>query len=252
MDGGVEAAALDGPYADNPHYSGNVYWKTDDLVQVVTASVARGWRFGIHAVGERAVEGVLDAYEQVLHDNPAIPSDMLVIEHAILATPEQRARAIRLGIPVTVQHPVVYTMAAEMVTKWGPERAARATPIGAWIKEAGPRKSLFSAGSDYPAAGGEPMLALWGMATRGTRKSGVLGPEYAVERYEAVELYTRTGAELLGEHDRLGTLQAGRLADLAAYRADPITCPIDDVPALRPVLTIIGGRSMLDPETVLA
>jgi predicted amidohydrolase YtcJ len=252
MDGGVEAAALDGSYADNPHYSGNVYWKTDDLVQVVTASVTRGWRFGIHAVGERAVGGVLDAYEQVLHDNPAIPSDMLVIEHAILATPEQRARAISLGIPVTVQHPVVYTMAAEMVTKWGSERAARATPIGAWIKEGGPGSTLFSAGSDYPAARGEPMLALWGMATRGTRKSGILGPEYAIDRYTAVELYTRTGAELLGEHDRLGTLQPGRLADLAAYRADPITCLIDDVPALRPAFTLVGGRSVHDPEAVLA
>jgi predicted amidohydrolase YtcJ len=251
MDGGVEAAALDGPYADNPQYAGTVYWKIEDLVEVVTAGVTRGWRFGIHAVGERAVQGVLDAYEQVLQANPAISPEMLVIEHAILATAEQRARAIRLGIPVTVQHPVVYTMAAEMVTKWGPERAARATPIGAWLNEGGPGNTRISAGSDYPAAGGDPLLALWGMATRGTRKSGILGPEYAIDRYAAVELYTMTGAELLGEHDRLGTLQPGRLADLAAYRADPITCPIDDVPALRPAFTLIGGRVVHDPEELL-
>jgi predicted amidohydrolase YtcJ len=252
MDGGVEAAALDGPYADNPGYSATAYWKIEDLVEVVTAAVTRGWRFGIHCVGERAVQGVLDAYEQVLQDNPAISSDMLVIEHAILATAEQRARAIRLSIPITVQHPVVYTMAAEMVAKWGPERAARATPIGAWLKEGGPAKTLLSAGSDYPAAGGEPMRALWGMATRGTRKSGILGPEYAIDRYTAMELYTTAGAELLGEQDRLGTLQAGRLADLAAYRADPLTCPIDDVPAVHPAFTLIGGRVVHDPEKALA
>lgn len=252
MDGGVEAAALAEPFTDNPHYSGNVYWKVDDLVEVVTAGVTRGWRFGIHTVGERAVQGVLDAYERVLHDNPGISPDMLVIEHALLATAEQRARAIRLGIPVTVQHPLVFTMGAEMVAKWGPERAARAMPIGAWLKEGGSRTTHISAGSDYPAAGGEPMLALWGMATRGTRKSGILGPEYAIDRYTAMELYTVAGAQLLGQHDRLGTLQPGRLADLAAYRSDPITCPIDDVPALRPSFTMIGGRPVHDPEQMLA
>jgi predicted amidohydrolase YtcJ len=142
-------------------------------------------------------------------------------------------------------------MAAEMVTKWGPERAARATPIGAWLDEGGAGKSLLSAGSDYPAAGGEPMLALWGMATRGTRKSGILGPEYAIDRYTGIELYTAAGAELLGEGDRLGTLQPGRLADLAVYRTDPITCPIDDVLALRPALTLIGGRAAHDPDGLL-
>jgi predicted amidohydrolase YtcJ len=67
-----------------------------------------------------------------------------------------------------------------------------------------------------------------------------------------MELYTMTGAELLGEHDRLGTLHPGRLADLAVYRADPITCHIDDVPALRPAFTLIGGRVVHDPEKALA
>jgi predicted amidohydrolase YtcJ len=248
MDGGVEAAALDEPYADDPEYSGNVYWKVEDLIDVVTAGVTRGWRFGIHAVGERAVQGVLDAYEQVLHDNPTVSPDMLVVEHAMLATGEQRARAIRLGISVTVQHPLVYTMGAEMVAKWGPDRAARAMPIRAWLDGG----AQISAGSDYPAAGGDPMVALWGMATRGTRKSGVLGAGYAIDRFAAVELYTRAGAQLVGETDRLGTLQPGRLADLAAYRADPITCPIDDVPALRPAFTLLGGRTVHDPEGMLS
>lgn len=248
MDGGVEAAALAEHYADNPHFSGVPYWDVGDLVAVVTAAVVRGWRFGIHAVGERAIGNVLDAYEQVLHDNPTIAPDMLVIEHALLATAEQRARAIRLGIPITVQHPLVYTMGAEMVTKWGQERAARAMPIGAWLKEG----AHISAGSDYPAATGDPMLGLWGMATRGTRTSGVLGPEYAIDRYAAIELYTAAGAQVIGVANHLGTLQPGRLADLAAYRADPITCPIDDVPALRPAFTLTGGRPVHDPSRMLA
>lgn len=43
----------------------------------------------------------------------------------------------------------------------------------------------------------------------------------------------------------------GRLADLVAFRADPTTCPVDDIPSLRPTFTIVGGRAVYDPETVL-
>ena len=66
-----------------------------------------------------------------------------------------------------------------------------------------------------------------------------------------MQLYTTAGAQLTGESDRRGTLQAGRLADLVAFRDDPITCPVDDIPSLRPTFTIVGGRAFYDPETVL-
>jgi predicted amidohydrolase YtcJ len=46
-------------------------------------------------------------------------------------------------------------------------------------------------------------------------------------------------------------VQAGKLADLAAYRLNPLTCPIDDLPHLRPVFTMVGGRAVYDPEEVL-
>ena len=66
-----------------------------------------------------------------------------------------------------------------------------------------------------------------------------------------MQLYTAAGAQLIGESDRRGTLQAGRLADLVAFRADPITCPVDNIPSLPPTFTIVGGRAVYDPETVL-
>ncbi|WP_410971082.1 hypothetical protein, partial [Salmonella sp. SAL04269] len=52
MDGGPAAAALDQPYADNPNYAGNPFWRTDDLVAVANFAVCRGWRIGIHAIGD--------------------------------------------------------------------------------------------------------------------------------------------------------------------------------------------------------
>jgi predicted amidohydrolase YtcJ len=86
----------------------------------------------------------------------------------------------------------------------------------------------------------------------GTLKAGIQGPEYAVDQYNtAVQLYTGAGAQLNSESHRRGTLEPRRLADLMAFRSNPITCPIDDLPSLRPIFTIVGGRAVYDLEAML-
>jgi predicted amidohydrolase YtcJ len=247
MDGGPEAAALEQPYTDRPGYSGNLYWTTEDLVAVASYAVKRGWKMGIHTTGDRALRALIDAYERVLRDNPDLTPGSLVIEHALMADAAQRARAIRLGIPITVQHALLYALGAEFLTRWGAERTGQICPIGAWLKEG----AQLAAGTDYPAGTGDPMLNLWGMVTRGTRKIGIQGPEHAIDQYTAMYLYTAAGAQLNGEAHRRGTLQPQRLADVTAFRSDPIICPVDDLPTLRPVFTIVGGRIVHDQEGLL-
>jgi len=110
MDGGAAAAALDQPYEDEPNFAGNVFWKVDELAEVANFAVRRGWRIGIHAIGDRAVRTTLDAFEQVVNDNPGLKPGTLVIEHAFLVDAIQRARAIRLGIGITVQQPLLYSL----------------------------------------------------------------------------------------------------------------------------------------------
>jgi predicted amidohydrolase YtcJ len=243
MDGGVDAGAMDAPYADAPGYTGNVFWKTDDLVQVADYAVGRGWRIGIHAIGDRAVRTVFDAYERVVADNPGLKPGTLAIEHAFLADPEQRARAIRLGIAISLQQPLLYALAANLTQRWGAERARQINPIRAWLEEG----ALLSAGSDSPPTPFDPLLAIWSMVTRGTQRAGVVGPEYAIDPYTAVRLYTAGSAALNWESDRRGTIQPRRLADLVGFHGDPITGPVDALPSLRPVFTMVGGQPVYDP-----
>jgi predicted amidohydrolase YtcJ len=246
MDGGPFAAALNQPYANNPTSSGNPFWKTDDLAEVANFAVRRGWRIGIHAIGDRAVQTVLDAYERVIGDNPGLKPGSLVIEHAFLADATQRARAQRLGVGVTVQQPLLYDQGAQLLASWGPERTNQIIPIRSLV-EAGVQ---VSAGSDSPPTSADPMQALWGMVTRGTKQIGVQGPDEAIDQYTAMLLYTAASAELNWESDRRGTIQPHRLADLMAYRIDPITCPVDHLLGLRPVFTMVGGRAVYDPESL--
>ena len=249
MDGGAAAPALDQPYTDNPNYSGKLFWEPNEMVEVLNFAVRRGWRIGTHAIGDRAVRTLLDVYERVTQDNPGLKPGTLVIEHAFLADATQRARAARLGVAITVQHALLYALGEQLLQIWGKERTSQITPIRAWL-EAG---AQLSAGTDSTGTGVppyDPMLGVWGMATRGTKQVGIQGPEYAIDRYTAVQLYTAGSAELNWESQRRGTLQPRRLADLVAYRTDPITCPADQLLSLRPVFTIVGGRAVYDSETM--
>ena len=65
-----------------------------------------------------------------------------------------------------------------------------------------------------------------------------------------VQLYTANSAQFNWEDHRRGTIQPQRLADLVAYRTDPITCPVDQLLSLRPVFTMVGGGVVYDPETI--
>ena len=246
LDGGAEGGALDDPYANNPGYRGHLLWNPDDLLTLANFAVRRGWKIGTHAIGDRAVRTLLDVYEQVIKENPGLKPGTLVLEHGFLADATQRARAIRLGIPVTIQHPLLYTLGTVLLEGWGEERTREIMPVRAWLEEGG----SVSAGTDHPVSSFNPLLSIWGMVTRGTLKAGIQGPEYAIDQYTAVQLYTVAGARLNHESHRRGTLEPRRLADLVAFQTDPITCPVDELPSLRPIVTMVGGRVVYDAESL--
>ena len=107
---GAEGSALDKPYVNNPGYWGHLLWNPDDLLTLTNFAVRRGWKIGIHAIGKPAVRTLLDVYEQGIKENPGLKPGTLVFEHGFLADAGKRVRAMRLGIPVTIQHPLLYTL----------------------------------------------------------------------------------------------------------------------------------------------
>ena len=247
MDGGVEGAALEDPYANDPGNSGHLNWEPAAMTQVCAEAVRRGWRIGTHAVGDRALRTLLDVYEAVVEQTGPVPPWTLVIEHGMVSDAAQRDRAVRDGFGVTVQYPVLWNMGSEMLRTWGPERTRRVTPLDQWL----------AAGADL-AAGTDivqpfnPMTNVWGMVTRGTKSAGIQGPGHAISIGTALELYTMGTAALNHEQDRLGSITPGKLADLVAYPLDPLAADPDGLAELTPAFTIVGGRATHDPDKRLA
>ncbi|MEU7642914.1 amidohydrolase [Streptomyces sp. NPDC039016] len=244
LDGGLEAGATEEPYACDHSFSGTLTWEPDALVEAVEAVVRRGWRVGTHAYGDRAVRVLLNVYERVLQRNPGLPAGTLVMEHGGLADPEQRARAVALGIPVTIQQPLLHDTAEVEEGFWGPERVARLFPARSWVD----LDAQVSAGSDFPVGQFGAMRSVWGMTTRQT-VIGIKGPEHAITYGEALTLHTTNAARLTGEENLRGTLTPGRLADLTVWDRDPAHCPDDTLRDLNPTHTFVGGLLVTPPGT---
>jgi predicted amidohydrolase YtcJ len=247
MDGGVEGAAMEQPYANNPGNSGHLNWDPAAMTRICSGAVRRGWRIGTHAVGDRAVRTLLDVYEAVVAQTAPVPPWTLVIEHAMLTDAALRDRAVRGGFGVTVQYPLLWNMASEMLVTWGPERTRQITPLDQWLAAG----ASLAAGTDIVRPF-NPMTNVWGMVTRGTKSAGIQGPEHAIDVATALRLYTVGTAALNHEQDRLGSITPGKLADLVGYPADPLAADPDDLAELTPAFTMVGGRATHDPDKRLA
>jgi predicted amidohydrolase YtcJ len=235
LDGGVEAAALREPYADRPGYFGELMWERAELAEALAVCAGRGWPVGTHAMGDRAVAVLLDAIGDAHEQAGPLPAGTLVVEHGGLIA-GRIDRAAGLGVHITVQQALLTGLAPAFIAAWGADRTAALFP---W-RELIDGSAWISAGTDHPIGPLDPLRGVHGMTTRAT-PAGVLGPEHAIQRAEALRLYTVAGAQFLGP-PATGTLAPGAPADLAVYPADPATCPPQQLLDLSPAATVLGGQ----------
>jgi predicted amidohydrolase YtcJ len=235
-------------YADRPGYLGEAYWKPDAFADLVQTLHDDGWQVATHTCGDGAHDFVLDAYEAALagEDNDLHRHR---IEHAFVIRDDQVARMRDLGIIASIQLPL---LSADWAALWesalGPERLGW---FGRWsdLVEAG---VPVVGGTDFPAVFGaetggrsSAMRILWDGATRTGVEAGV-APDWMADQAVTVEqgldLLTRAGAYATFEEDVKGTITVGKLADLVILSDDPRTVAITDLPAVKVIMTMVGGR----------
>jgi predicted amidohydrolase YtcJ len=253
VDGRIADAAIDPAqppvsFADATVESAQPFRITPpDLWAIVEEALRRSAGVGCHAVGDAAVRLVLDAYERALSTGLAREPGQLVIEHALNAAPETIRRLAASGVGVSVHPSIVYEFAGDIRRYWGAENSVRAAPVRDMVA-AGVR---VAAGSDGDVPPFDPLRAVWFMVTRAARCGGLIGESQAVARNVALDLYTRRGAALLGAGTRRGQLRPGMDADLAVFSADPLTCPIEKLPEIDVLATVLGGRPVHDPDRLM-
>lgn len=226
------AAVLE-PYSDAPSWSGAINFDQAFLISEMRRGLLQPWAYGqrvTHAIGDGAIEAYFDALEAAA---PAWVWRLLRprLEHGDTITPEQIARAHRLGV-VIVQNPTHLALPALFQARFGPERFARAQPLKSLLR-AGIPLAIGSDGTSQPMS---PFLDLM-MAVLHPAN-----PAEALTLEEAVIAHTHGAAYAEFEEHRKGTLASGKLADLAVLSQDIFQVPIEALPATRSVLTLVGGK----------
>jgi predicted amidohydrolase YtcJ len=246
-------------------YSGDLFMTEEQLVDVVTYMDEQGLQVAIHAVGDHAIETVLDALETVLAGRPNTLRHRM--EHNGYIRPDLLPRYGQIGVVPSVYHPVVcwiYDVAdigpgGELILT---HRGGPATHHWVW-----PWKSLIDQNpgirvawqSDTPGCGLSPIISLYSLVTRNDVKEfqqlyGVgLDPvgtvcnapdwlkDEAITCKEALEMMTINSAYALHMDDVVGSLEPGKYADLIILSDNPLSIDEEELKDLEIILTMIGG-----------
>jgi predicted amidohydrolase YtcJ len=230
----------------DPEYRGNLFIEPEKLLPIVRATVETGMQFTAHSVGDGAVHNLLAAYDEVNQTTPVRPTRGC-ITHCNFMSREAVEQMAKLGVVADIQPAWLYLDARTLTAQFGYDRLRYFQPLKT-IFELG---AIAGGGSDHMQKIGSirsvnpynPFLGMWTTINRKARWfDGQLHPEEALSREQAIRFYTRNNAYLTFLDDKVGSLEAGKLADLIVLDRDLLTCPVDDIQETQVLATYLGGQ----------
>ncbi|HEV2852794.1 MAG TPA: amidohydrolase [Thermoanaerobaculia bacterium] len=236
---GSRGAALVEPYSDDAGNLGLLVTTGDHLEDVSRRALAAGFQVAVHAIGDRGGLVALDAMERAL--GGARPEARFRLEHSQVLRVEDIQRMGRLGIIASMQ-----PTHATSDMPWAGDRVGERRLAGAYawrkVLNAGGRLAL---GSDFPVESADPRLGLYAAVTRqdlqGKPQGGWL-PGERLTREEALRGFTLDAAWSLFLDKEVGSLEAGKRADLVVFARDPMTVPEMEIPKAEIDYTLVNGQ----------
>jgi predicted amidohydrolase YtcJ len=243
VDGGFEGGHLSKPYLEpygnNGKFTGLIVSPPSAYTEVVRELNSKGWHVITHAVGDAALDEVLDAYAAADKD-ASIKGKRWSVEHAFVSRPEQVARLKALDVAVSAQDHL-YLAAPVLKKYWGWEIASEVTPVKTYL-DAG---LLVAGGTDSPVVPFNPFWNLYHMASRDTISDGVYGEDQKIaSRPLLLRLVTINYAKLIGEEKTRGSIEPGKLADFAVLSDDFLTAKPETIRDMKALSTWVGGREV--------
>jgi len=231
-------------FEGEPENFGKSHIPGDELTAKLKAARGAGWPIGVHVTGDKALDLAIDAFERAYGDNKEFGTQNSLI-HAYLPSPEAFERTARLNLGVALQPPFIEAWGEYVRDFLGERRAAPFTPVRTYLD----RGIVVGGGSDAPITTYQPFAGIYAAVTRNTEALAVLGPEERVSVADAIRIYTTGAAEIAGEADVRGSIEAGRLADLIVVEGDLSTAPPDGLADTGVVLTMVGGEVVYEKAT---
>jgi len=200
-----------------------------EFMKIASVAAERGFNIQEHTMTEWTIKDLLDRFE-VLNRTVPIARLRWNFAHVYTITSQSIERAKALGMTLGVHSVAMYSQ-------------SKMLPPLRTIQDSG---IIWGLGTDSTiVAHYQPFITLWWAVTgKGLHGGKVL--TQTVTREQALIAHTRSNAYLLFKEHLIGSLEAGKLADLVVLDRDYMSIPADDIINIAPVMTMLGGRVVFD------
>ncbi|MFP6655914.1 MAG: amidohydrolase [Myxococcota bacterium] len=218
--------------------TGNLNYTRAAYRQALHEAIDKGFSTTTHTMGDRGHQLMLDVFDELDLSGIPIKGSNHSIEHSALVTEEDASRMARLGLSSSLLMPLLYVYGDAMRdTVYGPEMASQLFPA-ARLKKSGVNVALHSDAPIFPT---QPLLYAWVAVNRLTTSDAVLGADQAISPFAALQGITINAARHLGLEQEVGSLAAGKLADLVILEENPLKVDPKAMKDIAVIETIKGG-----------
>ena len=233
----------------DPDARGTLFVDAGKLYRIYSAARTKGWQLTAHVQGGSAIDTLLDVFERLDREKPIAEMRNHVM-HGSFLSEDAIGRMKRMGVALDAQPGWLYFDVPALEQVFGADKMRWFFPL----------KSVIDAG--IPVAGGSdhmighdkngalnpynPFFNMWMCITRRMRNGETFYPQERITRGQALRMYTAGPAWLQFSEETRGSLEAGKLADAVVIDRNFLTCPEDEIRAIEPLMTIVGGSIVYD------
>lgn len=228
------------PAMREPYDGGNnnpLSFKVEDIEDIVIRSHKAGFQVTAHAVGDKAVETMLNAFEKAQDLYPREDTRHR-IEHCAFTPNDLVEKIKKLGV-IPIANPGFISVYGDIYNRAYGDRVENM-----FAQRTFKEKGIISAvGSDFTVTDGNPIRSLHGMLYRKHWGTGeIVAEDQSISMLDAIRNFTYNGAYASFEEDIKGSIEGGKLADLAIFSRSILDCTEDELLDSKVDMTVFDGK----------
>jgi len=237
-DGGLsgKTAALKRHYK-NSNEQGVLRLDKNQYILLGKAVMQKGLGIATHAIGDAAIEMVIDVYQQLRKLYPLLP---LRLEHLGLPEKQHLQAMKQSNIACSMQTIFLDELGKNFINSLDEDYLNQCYPVKSVLQHG----ILMALSSDAPVVKNfNPFKGLSAAVTRKNREGDTIALSEAISVTEALKAYTVSAAKI-GELHNQGSLQKGNLADMILLDKDPLTTAEIDLSKIKVLQTFVDGKEV--------
>ena len=237
----------------NPDARGTLFVDPPKLLQIFRAACDKGWQLTAHVQGGAAIDILVDTFEQLDKEKPIAPTRSHVM-HGSFMSLETIQKMKRIGVMIDAQAAWLHLDGPALSRVFGIQNMRYFFPLRTFIDHGIP----VAGGSDHMLGHDKnlavnpfnPFLNMWMAITRRTTEGVVIYPQERITREEALKMYTTWAAFQEFSEKYKGSIEKGKVADLVVIDRDFLTCDIEDIRKIEPLMTIVNGKALYTAKSM--